>query len=81
MDVSLTLDLPIPLVDELHEAAKECKLAPHLFVAEALESVLASQRLPRMRPGRNGPRVGMPGIEEIEEPVLAEEIATRETQI
>jgi hypothetical protein len=42
--VTLDLDLPGPLHAELEDAAKECRIAPELFAAEAIESVIASRR-------------------------------------
>ena len=66
MRVTLDLDLPTALHGELVEAAKEARCKPEVFAGECLESVLASRRLPRVRPGAQGARIGRPEIEKQE---------------
>jgi hypothetical protein len=55
--VTLNLDLPAALHGELLEAAKEARCNPEVFAGECLESVLASRRLPGVRPGAHGARI------------------------
>jgi hypothetical protein len=66
MRVTLELDLPITLHTEMLEAAKEARCNPAVFAGECLESVLASRRLRRVRPGAHGARIGTPEIEQEE---------------
>jgi hypothetical protein len=46
---SLTLELPGRLYAELKRAAKIAGCSPTTFASEAVESVLASRRLPRVK--------------------------------
>jgi hypothetical protein len=55
--LTLDIDIPTPLFEELTKASKEALIHPNLFCAEAIESVLASRRLEFIRPGRCGPRI------------------------
>lgn len=55
--LTLDIDIPTPLFDELTAASREARIHPTLFAAECLESVLASRRLEFIRPGRCGPRI------------------------
>jgi len=55
--LSLDLDLPGPLFDELERAAFECRIPVSFFAAEAIESVLASRRLPNVAESRCGARL------------------------
>lgn len=64
MRVTLNLDLPAALHGELLEAAKEAKCNPEVFAGECVESVLATRRLPHVRTGAHGPRIGSVEIEE-----------------
>jgi hypothetical protein len=61
--VTLDLDLPALLHGELIEAAKEARCGLEVFAGECVESVLATRRLPRVRPGAHGARIGRPEIE------------------
>jgi hypothetical protein len=56
--VILDLDLPGPLHAELQEAAKEAQCNPEVFAGECVQSILASRRLPRLRPAPHGARIG-----------------------
>lgn len=67
MRVTLDLDLPAPLHAELEAAARECRVAPALFAAEAIESVIASRRLTAVKRGPHGARIGTAEIEDMEE--------------
>jgi|HubBroStandDraft_4_1064222.scaffolds.fasta_scaffold67598_2 hypothetical protein len=55
-------EIATPLPDELHrelmDGCRECKCSPTQFAREALESVLAERRLPRVAVGRLGARIG-----------------------
>jgi hypothetical protein len=53
----LDLDLPDALGVELETAAKRCGIAPPMWAAQTIESELASQRLPKVAPGRYGARM------------------------
>jgi hypothetical protein len=64
--VTLDLDLPTALHGELLEAAKEAQCNPEVFAGECLESVLASRRLPHVRHGAHGARIGRPEIKKEE---------------
>ncbi len=57
MRLTLDLALPNPLYEELLAAAKECRVHPTLFCAEAIESTLASRRISFMPRGRLGARM------------------------
>ena len=57
MRIELSLDLPLPLIEELDKAARECRVHPTLFCAEAIESTLASRRISFMPRGRLGARM------------------------
>jgi len=67
----VVINLPHELGLELRAAAAACalgdeKISAALWAQEAVESVLASRRLPRIAPGRYGARVN--GVEKPEEP-------------
>jgi hypothetical protein len=70
----ITITLPRELGRELKAAAAACafgdeRLSPALWAQEAVESVLASRRLPKIAPGRYGARViGAEKPEESPEP-------------
>jgi len=53
----MELELGQEMLAELHQAAKDCGISPHVFATEALESVLASRRLPYVDEGRCGPQM------------------------
>lgn len=53
----MELDLSTEMLDELQQAAKDCGISPRVFATEALESVLASRRLPYVDEGRCGPQM------------------------
>ncbi len=60
--MKITITLPRELGRELRQAAAACafgdeRLSPALWAKEAVESVLASRRLPRVAEGRYGARV------------------------
>lgn len=57
MRLTIDIDIPTPLHGELIAAAKEARCNPELFAAECLESVLASRRLPFVRPAAQGARI------------------------
>jgi hypothetical protein len=57
---TITIALNDGLFDELQRAAdrlNEPNFSAADFATEAIESVLASRRLPRVAPGRNGARI------------------------
>ena len=58
MKLEFSLVLNEPLYAELIRGCREAQCSPRQFVAEALESVLASRRLPSVAIGTHGPRVG-----------------------
>jgi hypothetical protein len=64
--VTLDLDLPAALHGELLEAANEARCNLEVFAGECVESVLATRRLPHVRPGAHGARIGRPEIQEEE---------------
>ena len=66
MRVTLDLDLPDALQDELQMAAKTSGIAPQTWAALAIEAELASRRLPRVKPASLGARIGTPEIEDVE---------------
>jgi len=53
----IVLDLPDPLGRELLKASRECCIPPSFFVAESVESVLASRRLPNIQEAPHGARL------------------------
>lgn len=59
MRITFDLDLPAPLHAELIEAARDARIHPELFAAECVESILASRKLPGVKAGRCGPRIGV----------------------
>ncbi len=59
MRVTLNLDLPAALHGELLEAAREARCNPEVFAGECVESVLATRRLPSVRPGAHGARIAI----------------------
>jgi hypothetical protein len=79
-ELTFTLDLNEVMLAELVDAARECRCSPKIFAAESLESVLASRRLPRVPPARNGARVGPHGVADMEPegyPVHLEQLEER----
>jgi hypothetical protein len=60
MELTLTLELPDGLYQELLDAAVESRCTPKMFAAESVESVLASRRLPKVSQGRCGARLADP---------------------
>jgi hypothetical protein len=72
--MKVVINLPTELGRELKAAAAACafgdeRLSPALWAQEAVESVLASRRLPKIAPGRYGARViGAEKPEESPEP-------------
>jgi hypothetical protein len=63
--IAFELDLPVPLHAELIAAARDARIHPELFAAECVESILASRKLPSVKAGRCGPRVGIMEAEEL----------------
>jgi hypothetical protein len=61
--VTLDLDLPDALQDELQLAAKTSGIPAHTWAAQALEAELASRRLPRVAEAPHGPRIPLTDIE------------------
>lgn len=57
MEMIFRVDIPEALARELQQAASETQLTPESFAAQAVETVLASRRLPHVAVGRCGPRV------------------------
>jgi hypothetical protein len=57
--LDLSLSLPNELFQELIDAAVESRVSPKIFCEQTVECALASRRLPRATPGRNGARVGV----------------------
>jgi hypothetical protein len=53
----LEIELPDAIGVELETAAKRCGIAPPMWAAQAIESELANQRLPKAAPGCCGARV------------------------
>lgn len=82
--LNFSLNLPEVLREELISACAACRCHPTQFAAEALESVLAGRRLPRVPAAASGPRIGSRERREEPEPVEARsalapgEIATTE---
>lgn len=71
--MKVVINLPTELGRELKAAAAACalgdeKISPALFAQEAVESVLASRRLPRIAPGRCGARLTPPAEDNGPEP-------------
>jgi hypothetical protein len=64
--VTLDLDLPDALQDELQMAARTSGIPAHAWAAQALEAELASRRLPRVATAPHGARIGMREIEDVE---------------
>lgn len=64
MRVTLELDLPNALADELQRAAKGSGIAAHAWAALAVEAELATRRLSRVVSGAHGPRIGRREIED-----------------
>jgi hypothetical protein len=63
--MKVVINLPTELGRELKAAAAACafgdeRLSPALWAKEAVESVLASRRLPRVAEGRCGARITPP---------------------
>jgi hypothetical protein len=59
VELNFSLKLPDEMHRELMDGCRECKCSPTQFAREALESVLASRRLPGVTVGRLGARVGI----------------------
>jgi hypothetical protein len=76
VELNLTLTLPDALYNELLDGCREASCHPKIFAAEALQSVLASRRLPKVEMGRYGARMrgtsGGTGHEDETELVLTE---------
>jgi len=68
MRVTLNLDLPDALEHELQSAARTSGIPATTWAAQAIESELASRRLPRVHCGSHGPRIGMQESEADAEP-------------
>lgn len=66
MILDFTLVLNEQLYAELLQGCRECKCSPKQFAAEALESVLASRRLPGVAIGKHGARIGVADKKETE---------------
>lgn len=56
MKLTLNLDLPEPLFNELRTAAQYCAITPSAFAEQTIEAALATRRLPRIEAGRCGAR-------------------------
>ena len=56
--LNFSLNLPEVLRAELVEACAACNCQPTEFAAQALESVLAARRLPKVPAAIIGPRIG-----------------------
>ena len=63
MRVTLELELPDALQDELQKAAKTSGITAPAWAALAIEAELATRRLPRVALGAHGPRIGGREIE------------------
>jgi hypothetical protein len=66
VELIISLTLPDELYNELIDGCRERRCSPKQFAAESLESVLASRRLPRVKPGGHGARIGTAEIEDRE---------------
>ncbi len=55
--MELVIRLSDVMSTELREACQACECSPLQFAAEALESVLAERRLPRVALGTHGARI------------------------
>ena len=67
--LNFSLNLPEALRAELVEACEMCNCHPTKFAAEALESVLAARRLPKVPGAKIGPRIGNVQEKRTAEPV------------
>jgi hypothetical protein len=54
MQLDFSLTLSEALYAQLIEDCQSCEVSPKQYAAEALESVIASRRLPKAKMGRNG---------------------------
>jgi hypothetical protein len=66
VELNFSLTLPDELYRELIDGCRERSCSPKQFAAESLESVLASRRLPTVKPASLGARIGTPEIEDVE---------------
>ncbi len=53
----IEISLDGPMFQELQAASRENGLSPHSWACEAIESVLATRRLPRVVPSASRPRM------------------------
>lgn len=54
MQLDFSLTLPEALYQELIADCRACEVSPKQYAAEALESVIASRRLPKVEMGTHG---------------------------
>lgn len=66
MRVTLNLELPDALENELQMAAKTSGIPAHAWAAQALEAELASRRLPQVAAAPHGARIGKREIADAE---------------
>ncbi len=55
MKLDFSVILPEALYAQLIEDCQRCEVSPKQYAAEALESVIASRRLPKVGAGTHGP--------------------------
>lgn len=66
MRVTLCLELPDALQDELQRAARASGITAPAWAALAIEAELATRRLPHVRLGQQGPRIVARATEDTE---------------
>lgn len=57
MRLTISCELPTPLIDELQKAASESRTTPETFAAQTIEASLAARRLPKIQAAPYGARV------------------------
>ena len=71
--MQIVLDLPDALSRELQAVAHESRITPGTWAQEAVESALASRRLPYVEPAKCAPHhKGAVGVRDVESECMAE---------